>query len=136
MSDKANPWNSNSNSNSNANSNLDPLVEAGEMLEAARRRLTDDMNGKRIEFERFKEETLWRLNALSDRTIDIAREKEKDVEERLVRRRKEADLEFDAWKARIHQRLNDEALLDVWAEDAVDRLLPFSEKALSGGDSA
>ena len=84
------------------------------------------MQSKKIEFERFKEETLWRLNALSDRTIDIAREKEKDVEERLARDREESDSEFALWKTRLHERLGDEGFLDALAKDAFDRLL-FTE---------
>ncbi|MDR2178715.1 MAG: hypothetical protein LBP21_00275 [Synergistaceae bacterium] len=117
----------------------DTLLETGDKLENVRRRLAEDMEGKKIEFERFKEETLWRLNAMSDRTIEIARMEEKDVEERLAQDREEAEAAFADWKTRLRERLWDEKFLDVLAKDAFDGLLPFFESADTlgeGGDSA
>jgi gas vesicle protein len=122
MSNKPNP----SNVKTAGFSDADPLAETGERLEIVRKRLADDIQNKKMEFERFKEETLWRLNALSDRTIDIAREKEKDVEERLAQDREESDSEFGVWKTRLQKRLDDEEFLDALAKDAFDRLL-FTE---------
>jgi hypothetical protein len=116
----------------------DPLAETEERLKVVRKRLADDMKGKEREFERFKEETLWRLNALSDRTIDIARMKDKNVEECLAQDRGEMDSEFAAWKTHLQERLSDEGFIDVWAKDAFDRLLPFREGTAdnrNGGDS-
>ncbi|MDR1376108.1 MAG: hypothetical protein LBJ22_01240 [Synergistaceae bacterium] len=117
----------------------DPLAETWEKLEVVRRRLADDMKDKETEFERFKEETLWRLNALSDRTIETARMEENDTEERLARNREKADAEFAEWKAHLDERSHDEKLLDALAENAFEGLLPFSEPVAddtlrSGGD--
>jgi hypothetical protein len=105
----------------------DPLAETGEKLEAMRQRLAEDMEDRKIEFERLKEETLWRLNAMSDRTIEIAHLEEEDVKERLAGNREEAESELAVWKERLHERLCDKNfldVLDVWVEDAFDQLLP------------
>jgi hypothetical protein len=110
----------------------DPLAETWEKLEIVRRKLADDMKGKKTEFERFKEETLWRLNALSDRTIEIARMEEKDTEERLELDREEADSEFAEWKERLCERVHGEKFLDALAENAFEHLLPFRKSGFDG----
>ncbi|MDR1621190.1 MAG: hypothetical protein LBS00_02320 [Synergistaceae bacterium] len=109
----------------------DPLVETRGKLEAVRKQLAYDMEDKKNELERFKEETLWRLNAMSDRTIELARMKEKDVEECLARDREKLEAELAAWKELLYERLHDEKFLDVLVKDAFDRLLP----SRNGGDS-
>ena len=105
----------------------DPLVSIQAKLEAVRERIMDDMKKKEVGFEFFKEETLWRLNTLSDRTIEIAREEESEVEERLKRELVEAEAVLADWKARFQERLYDEEWLDTLIDKAFKSLLePFS----------
>ncbi|MDR1979736.1 MAG: hypothetical protein LBQ42_13455 [Synergistaceae bacterium] len=112
----------------NPSDSSDPLVETREKLEALRSQLADDMESKKVEFERFKEETLWRLNAMSDRTIEIVRMEAKNVEDRLARDRERLETELAAWKKNLYQRLHDEKFLDVLAKDAFDHLFPSFEE--------
>lgn len=102
----------------------DPLAAAQEKLEAMSRRLAGDMEARKTEFERFKEDTLWRLNALSDRTIENAHEEEREVEERLARDRAEAGKRLAAWRERLLARVRDGELVAALTKDAFERLLP------------
>ncbi|MDR2528877.1 MAG: hypothetical protein LBD04_07665 [Synergistaceae bacterium] len=102
----------------------DPLAAAREQIEAMSRRLAGDMEARKIEFERFKEDTLWRLNALSDRTIENARAEEREVDERLAQDRAEADARSAAWRERLLTRARDKELIAALAKDAFERLLP------------
>ncbi|MDR2136883.1 MAG: hypothetical protein LBO68_01220 [Synergistaceae bacterium] len=113
-----------------SSSESDPLVSTWEKLETLRIQIAGDMENKKTEMERFKEETLWRLNSLSDRTIEIARMEERDVEERVAQDKTKIKAELDRWKARARQRVLDEKFLDTLAEQAILLLLPPT-----GGDA-
>jgi hypothetical protein len=106
----------------------DPLAATGAELEVLRGRLAGDMEDRRVEMERFKEETLWRLDALSDRTIEIARVEERNVETRIAQDKVENEARLDQWKAQARERLLDEKTLDALTERAMLRLLPSVEK--------
>jgi hypothetical protein len=101
----------------------DPISATREALSAIERRLENDMMRKRIEFERFKEETLWRLNTMSDRTLEIAREEE-DEAAVLARDRADADARFAEWKARLDGRAGREEFLETLTREAFESLLP------------
>ncbi|MDR1379828.1 MAG: hypothetical protein LBJ36_12380 [Synergistaceae bacterium] len=103
---------------------LDPLVSTWTELEALRARLAEDMEDKKTEMERFKEETLWRLNSLSDRTIEIARMEGRNAEARVAQDKAETEAELAQWKARVRERVLDEKILDTLAEQTILRLLP------------
>jgi hypothetical protein len=103
---------------------LDPLAATREALNALRRRLEADMETKRIEFERFKEETLWRLNAMSDRTLEIAREEGAGVDDALARDREDADAEFADWKTRLGGCAGGKEFLEALAREAFESLVP------------
>jgi hypothetical protein len=115
----------------------DPLAETQRQIEALSERLTEGMRKKRAEFERFKEETLWRLNALSDRTIENARAEEREIEARLAQDKAEAEEELSVWRDCLSARARDEKLLVALAEEAFRRLLPVPEKNTggNGGDA-
>lgn len=114
-------------------SNLpDPLVEAKGELELLRRQLVEDAESRRAEFERFKEETLWRLNAMSDRTIEIAHLRENEVATELAEDRRKSEACILEWETRLRVRLCDEKLLNDAAEKVLKRLLP----AQGGGESS
>ena len=105
----------------------DPLVSTREELESIRRQLVEDAENRKIEFERFKEETLWRLNAMSDRTIEIARSKEDEVTAQLAEDRQKIDARILEWETRLRGSLYDEKLLADMAEDVLARLLPTGD---------
>lgn len=110
----------------------DPLVSTQEELESIRQQLAGDAESRKIELERFKEETLWRLNAMSDRTIEIARSEEDEVAVRLTEDRKKIDARIIEWEARLRDSLYNEDLLDSMAEDVLKRLLPIG----NGGEGS
>jgi hypothetical protein len=105
--------------------NADPIAATREELEVMRGQLAGDMENKKTEFQRHREETLGHLNAMSDRTIEIARMGGKDVEESLARDRREMEAEFAVWQEGFQERLCDEKFLDALAQDAFHRLLPL-----------
>ncbi|MDR2522098.1 MAG: hypothetical protein LBC93_00105 [Synergistaceae bacterium] len=113
----------------------DPLAAAQEKLEAMSRRLAGDMEARKTEFERFKEDTLWRLNALSDRTIENAREEEREVEERLARDRAEAGKRLAAWREHLLERVRAGELVAALTKDAFERLLPQMREGNGNGRS-
>lgn len=106
-------------------SNLpDPLAATKEELECLRRQFAEDTENRRIEFEHFKEETLWRLNAMSDRTIEIARLRENEVAMELAEDRKKYEVSIFEWEAQLRERLCDDALLNDVADKVLRHLLP------------
>ncbi|MDR1873827.1 MAG: hypothetical protein LBQ90_02275 [Synergistaceae bacterium] len=104
----------------------DPLVVVAGELEAIREKLAGDAANREIEFARFRRETLERLNAMCDRTIETARAGEENVKARIAKDREEIDARVDAWRERLALRIGDEAFLDSLAADAVSMLLPSS----------
>jgi hypothetical protein len=112
----------------------DPLAATRAELEILRGRLAGDMEDRKIEMERFKEETLWRLNALSDRTIEIARVEERNVEMHIAQNKMETEARLDRWKTQARERLLDENTLDALAGRAMLRLLPSLLPSIEKGD--
>ena len=102
----------------------DPLVATREELELLRRQFAADSEARKTEFERFREETIWRLNAMSDRTIDIACMEEENVKRRLVEERKKIDIRIAEWKKVLYERVHDEKFVNSVAMEAMKRLLP------------
>ena len=113
---------------SKAEPESDPLASTRAELEVLRGQLAGDMEDRKIEMERFKEETLWRLNSLSDRTIEIARAEAQDVEARIAQDKEETEARLDRWRTRVRERVLDEGFLNDLAERAVLRLLPPTEE--------
>jgi predicted phage-related endonuclease len=103
---------------------FDPLTATRAELTVLQERLASDMENKKAELERFKEETLWRLNAMSDRTVEIAHMEENGVEARLAQDEAEADSRLAKWRAQVYERVHDERLLDDLAKKFFERLLP------------
>lgn len=113
-------------------SNLsDPLVETREELELLRQQFAADAEARKTDFGRFREETVWRLNAMSDRTIEIARMEEENVKRRLAEERKKIDVRLAEWKKVFYERVHDEKFVDSVAMEAMKRLLPGT----GGGES-
>jgi hypothetical protein len=104
----------------------DLLESARRKLEDTRATLLEDMKLKQDDLERFKEETLWQLNALSDRTIEIARMEENDVEARLAMDWAKTEAAIASWKGEMERCLDDESFIDVLVVAAFQRLLPDS----------
>ncbi|MDR1648757.1 MAG: hypothetical protein LBR71_00725, partial [Synergistaceae bacterium] len=75
------------NSEGTAASVPDIFAATREDLELLRRQFEAMVREKREEFENLKEYSLWQLNSMSDRTVEIAREEARDVDILLVRDR-------------------------------------------------
>ncbi len=101
----------------------DPLLLMEEELELMHRKLAHDAESKQIEFERFREETLWRLNSMSERTIDIARLEESQADAELIQDRAKWDERIEAWKERVRQEVLNDDFLDSLVHDALTQLL-------------
>jgi hypothetical protein len=114
----------------------DPLASTREELETLRGQLAGNMEDRKIEMERFKEETLWRLNALSDRTIETASMEERSVEARIAQDKAKIEAELARWKARAREQVLDEKILNALADQAVLRLLPPMEEGETGGGTS
>ncbi|MDR3231286.1 MAG: hypothetical protein LBT65_07590 [Synergistaceae bacterium] len=118
----------------------DPLTATGEELEALRGELDGDVESKKAEFARFREETLEHLSAMCDRTIESARLEEERLRTRVARDREEIDARIDSLREMWGDRLSgrDEAFLDAFVTDVVQRLLPsdFLSDPPSGGSFA
>jgi hypothetical protein len=96
-----------------------------EDLEFIRRQVEAEMKEKIGGFESLKEYTLWQLNSMSDRTVEIAREERNAVEALLAQDRARLDAELAEWNTRFHERIHDEKFLDRLAQEAVEALLPL-----------
>ena len=101
-------------------------------LELLRRQFEGMMKEKRAEFENLKEYTLWQLNSMSDRTVELAREEAENVDALLARDRERAESEFAEWRARLHERIHDEKFLGRLAQEAMEALLPPDSEAAVG----
>jgi hypothetical protein len=122
------------NNTGGANS-LDPFAAARGELEFFRRQVEAMAKENMGELESLKEYTLWRLNSMSDRTVEIAREEADGVDELLARDRAEAASELAGWRAALHERIHDEKFLDRLAREAVEALLPREPGAEAAGVS-
>jgi hypothetical protein len=71
-----------------------------------------------------KEYSLWQLNSMSDRTVEIAREEARDVDILLVRDREKVDSELAGWREGLHGRIHNAEFLGRLALEAVEALLP------------
>jgi hypothetical protein len=100
-------------------------------LDSLRRQFEARMREKRAEFENLKEYTLWQLNSMSDRTVELARMEARNVDVLLARDRERVDSELAEWTERLHARVHDEAFLARLAGEAVEALLP-QESILDG----
>jgi hypothetical protein len=116
-------------------SESDPLVSTRAELEALRIQLAGEMEDRKIEMERFKEETLWRLNSLSDRTVEIAHMEERDIEARIAQDKEETEAKLGLWKTRVRERVMDEKFLDALVEQAIHQLLPMLPAASPPAES-
>jgi hypothetical protein len=87
------------------------------------------MREKRDEFENLKEYSLWQLNSMSDRTVEIAREEAREVDAFLARDREKMESELAGWRERLHVRIHDEKFLGRLAGEAVKALLPQDSDA-------
>lgn len=105
----------------------DPLRETAEKLEVLRLGFVEDMEYRSLEIERFKEDTLWRLNALSDRTIEIARAEEEKTDARLKDGLARANALVAEWEASFFKYLHDGNFVGEMADDVLRRLLPAGE---------
>jgi hypothetical protein len=102
----------------------DIFAATREELEFLRRQFEAMMREKRTEAENFKEDSLWQLNSMSDRTVEIAREEALEVDVLLARDREKVDSELAEWRTRLHGRIHDEEFLGRLAVEAVEALLP------------
>ncbi len=101
----------------------DPLLLMEEELELLHRKLAHDAESKQIEFERFREETLWRLNSMSERTIEIARLEESEADVELIRDRAKWDERVVSWRERVRREVLNDGFLDDFVDDALTQLL-------------
>lgn len=107
----------------------DVFSAAREELEFLRRQFEAMMEEKRAEFDNLKEYTLWQLNSMSDRTVEIAREEAENVEVLLARDREKVESELAEWRARLRGRIHDEEFLGRLAREAAESLLPGEDGA-------
>jgi hypothetical protein len=109
----------------------DLFAATQEDLESLRRQFEAMMQEKRAEFENLREYTLWQLNSMSDKTLELAREEAKNADALLARDREQLESEFAEWKARLCGRVQDEKFLGRLAREAAEALLP-PESGASG----
>ncbi|MDR2174983.1 MAG: hypothetical protein LBO82_03490 [Synergistaceae bacterium] len=102
----------------------DPFAAVRGELEPLRLQFETMMREKRAEFENLKEYTLWQLNSMSDRTVEIAREKAGNVDILLARDLEKAESELAEWRERLSWRIHDEKFLGRLAREAAEALLP------------
>jgi hypothetical protein len=102
----------------------DLFAETREDLEFFRRQLEAMMKEKRAEIENLKEYTLWQLNSMSDRTVEIAREEAESADALLAQDRERAESALAEWETRLRERIHDEKFLGRLAREAVEALLP------------
>ena len=103
---------------------LDELTQTRQELETLHLKLKADAEAKREELERFKEDTLWRLNSLSDHSIELARGERAAVDADLEQDRLEWEKRVALWVSRLSKEIFDDAFLDSLAELAFQTLLP------------
>lgn len=89
-----------------------------------RRKLALDAEAKQIEFDHFREENLWRLNAMSERTLEMAALEEDEVDAFLAQDEKKWHERVEALKRSLERELLDGPFLDGLAEELFARLLP------------
>jgi transcription initiation factor TFIIIB Brf1 subunit/transcription initiation factor TFIIB len=111
----------------------DALTSAKIELEAIRASIARDTEDKRLELERFKEDALWRLNAVSDRTIEIAAMEGKDVEARINLDWTQREAAIAEWRGKVERRLSDGDFIAAVADAALERLLPDESGEPGGG---
>lgn len=103
---------------------IDPLVEMENELSALNGKLTLDAEAKKIEFEHLKEETLWRLNAMSERTLEMAALEEDEVDMFLAQDEKKWGARLEEAGSLMERHVMNEQFLQGFVSTAFERLLP------------
>lgn len=111
--------------------NNDPLIEMEQALSALTQKLSLDAEGKKNEFEHLMGETLWRLNAMSERTLEMVTLEEDEVDTFIAQNEKKWRERLEEDRRLTEQRLMNDAFLDTIVENALERLFLFKEEGAS-----